>query len=113
MGAVFRTSSEGEENTIWIVTKHGSSTYHVEFARFTPKARTWLLKIAVKPKGSHRSYVEITYTYTGVTLAGNDFIDHFTQGAFLDAVTFWEKSMNRFLETGMRLKNLAASYEVL
>ena len=103
-GAVFSTSYEGEEDTIWIVTKHDSRTRKVEFARFTNKSRTSLLKIAVKPKGGHNSYVEVSYTYTGITPAGNDFVDSFTEDAFLEAVTFWENSMNYFLETGDRLR---------
>ncbi len=103
-GAVFSTPYEGEEDTIWIVTKHDSSTCNVQFARFTNNSRTCLLKIAVKPKGGLSSYVEVSYTYTGITPAGNYFVDDFTEDAFLEAVTFWEKSMNYFLETGERLR---------
>lgn len=102
-GSVFRTRHEGEEDTIWIVTKHDSSAREVVFARFTINLRTCLLKIAVKPKGEQLSYVDISYSLTGITPAGNDFIDDFTEDAFLEAVTFWEKSMNYFLETGVRL----------
>jgi hypothetical protein len=103
-GAVFSTPHEGEEDTIWIVTKHNSKTYEVEFARFTPKSRTCILNIAVKSKDENSSYVDISYTYTSITTAGNDFIDHYTEEAFLEAVIFWEKSMNYFLKTGERLK---------
>jgi hypothetical protein len=103
-GAVFSTPYEGEDDTVWIVTEHDSKTYEVEFARVTPKSRTCILKIAVKSKDENSSYVDVSYTYTGITFVGNDFIDHFTEEAFLGAVTFWEKSMNYFLETGERLK---------
>lgn len=103
-GAVFSTPYEGEEDTLWIVTKYDSKTYEVEFARFTFKSRTCLLKIGVKPKDENSSYVDISYSYTGITPSGNDFVDDFTEDAFLEAVTFWEKSMNYFLETGERLR---------
>jgi len=103
-GAVFSTPYEGEEDTVWIVTKHDSKTYEVEFARFTHNSRTCVLKIAVKSKDEKRSFVDISYTYTGITPEGNDFIDNFTEETFLEAVSFWEKSMNHFLETGERLK---------
>jgi hypothetical protein len=103
-GAVFSTPSEAEEDTVWIVVKHDSSTREVEFARFTNNSRTCLLKIAVKPKGEHSSYVDISYTYTGITSAGNRFVDDFGEDVFLEAVTFWEDSMNYFLETAKRLR---------
>lgn len=102
-GMVFSTPHETEKDTIWIVAKHDSSTCEVVFARFTNNSRTCLLKIAVKPKGKQKSYVEVSYTTTGITPAGNDVVDEFTEDAFLEAVTFWEKSMNYFLETGERL----------
>ena len=103
-GAVFSTPYEGEEDTVWIVTKHDPRNHEIVFARYTPNSRTCVLEIAVKPKDENSSTVDISYTYTGITQAGNDFIDKFSEDAFLEAVTFWEKSMNYFLETGRRLK---------
>lgn len=103
-GAVFNTPYDGEADTVWIVTKHDSKSHEVDFARFTHNSRTCILKIAVKHKDEISSYVDVSYTYTGITPAGNDFIKNFTEEAFLEAVTFWEKSMNFFLETGERLK---------
>lgn len=102
-GAVFSTPGSGEENTVWIVTKHDPKAYRVDFARFTPHSRTCVLRITVKSKDRNSSYVDISYTYTGITPAGNDFVDRFSEETFLEAVTFWERSMNHFLETGERL----------
>ena len=103
-GAVFSTPHKGEEDTVWIVTSYDPEKHDVAFARFTHNSRTCVLKIAVKSKDGNSSYVDVTYTYTGITHAGNDFIDNITEEAFLEAVTFWEKSMNYFIETGERLK---------
>ena len=103
-GAVFSTSYEGEEDTVWVVTKHDPRKFQVDFVRFTHGSRTCLLKIDVKSKDAESSFVDIAYAYTSITPAGNEFIDHFTEADFLDAVTFWEKSMNYYLKTGKRLK---------
>lgn len=103
-GAVFSTPCEGEEDTVWIVTKHDPQNHEIVFARFTPNSRTCVLEISVKPKDEDSSYVDVSYTYTGITQAGNEFIEKFSEDTFLEAVTFWEKSMNYFLETGQRLK---------
>ena len=103
-GAIFSTPCEGEEDTVWIVTKHDPKKHEVAFVRFTSNSRTCVLKIAVKAKDENNSYADVSYTYTGITHAGNDFIDNFSKDAFLEAVTFWEKSMNYLLETGERLK---------
>jgi hypothetical protein len=102
-GAVFSTPSEGEEDTVWIVTRHDPARRVVEFTRFTHGSRVCVLRIAVRPKDERRSLVDIAYTYTGITAAGNAFIDGFTEQSFLKAVTFWEQSMNHWLATGERL----------
>ena len=63
-----------------------------------------MLKIFVIFRDRISSFVDISYTYTAVSPAGNKFIDGFTEEIFLEAVAFWEESMNHFLETGERLK---------
>ena len=50
-GAVFSTSSPGEGDTMWVVTRHDRAARRVEFTRFTPGSRTCVLRIAVSPCG--------------------------------------------------------------
>jgi len=102
-GAVFATSGAGEPDTVWIVTRHDTANRLVEFTRFTPESRVCVLRIAVRPKDDARSLVDVAYTYTALSPAGNAFIDRFTEAAFLEAMTFWERSMNHWLATGERL----------
>ena len=102
-GAVFSTPHEGEADTVWIVTRHDPGKREIEFARFTPGSRTCVLRIAVSAKAEHSSFVDIFYTYTGTTPAGNAFLESLTEEAFVEAVVFWEKSVNYFLETGEKL----------
>ena len=102
-GAVFSTSNPGDEDTIWVVTRHDPAARRVEFARFTPHSRTCFLKIAVSALGGDRSYVDVSYTYTSIGTAGSRCIESWSEKEFLDAVIFWESSMNYFLKTGGRL----------
>ena len=102
-GAIFSTPHEGEADTVWIVTTHDPGKRAIEFARFTHGSRTCVLRIAVSAKAENSSFVDISYTYTGTTPAGNAFIESLTEEAFVEAVVFWEKSVNHFLETGEKL----------
>jgi hypothetical protein len=102
-GAVFSTPGDGEEETVWIVTRYDAILRAVEFTRFTPGSRVCVLRIGVTPGHHERSFVDVTYTYTATAPAGDAFIDRFTEDAFRGAVTFWERSMNHWLETGERL----------
>jgi hypothetical protein len=102
-GCVFATPGNDEEDTVWVITRHDTAYYEVDFVRFTPASRTCVLKIAVTPDGESDSTVDISYTYTGITEEGNAWIDNFTEESFLEAVKFWERSMNHFLKTGEKL----------
>ncbi|MGD8846749.1 MAG: hypothetical protein PVJ84_22685 [Desulfobacteraceae bacterium] len=103
-GAVFSTPGEGEPETVWIVTKHDPVNHEVEFTRITHNSRTCVLKIVVHPKDENSSYVDISYTYTGISESGNRFIDELTQEAFCEEMKFWEDSVNYFLKTEKQLK---------
>ncbi len=107
-GAVFSTSNPEEEDTVWVVTRHDPLARCVEFARFTPHSRTCFLKIAVSAFDNDRSHVDVSYTYTSITPAGERFIESWSEKAFLEAVVFWEKSMNHFLKAGERLSRAIA-----
>jgi hypothetical protein len=107
LGAVFSTSFEREQDTIWIITKHDALKHELEFARVTPNSRTSTLTITVRSKDIDSSYVDIAYTYTGITPAGNQFIDGYSEEVFWNMVTFWERSMNYFLVNGKMLKMTA------
>lgn len=102
-GAVFSTSNPGEDDTIWIVTRHDSAMRTVEFARFTPHSRTCFLKIAVSALGQDRSHVDVSYAYTSLSEVGSQFFDTWTEKSFQEALGFWERSMNHYLKTGKRL----------
>jgi hypothetical protein len=58
----------------------------------------------VRPKDENNSHVDISYTYTGISQSGNDFIDELTEEAFCEDMKFWEDSLNYFLKTGKQLK---------
>jgi hypothetical protein len=102
-GAVFSTPGNGEEDTVWIVTKHDAAQRSVEFTRFTPGSRVCVLRVNVTPCDRGRSFVEVAYTYTATSPSGNAFIEGFTDDKFRGAVTLWEQSMNHWLRTGTRL----------
>lgn len=102
-GAVFTTPGAGEDDTVWIVTTHDPERRFVEFTRFTPGSRVCVLRIGVTPGEPGQSLVDIAYTYSAIAEPGNAFLERFTETAFLDAMIFWERSMNHWLATGTRL----------
>ena len=102
-GCVFISRSDGEKDTIWLITKRDDHACETEFARMTPGSRVAHLTVGIEAGGKHTSRVEITYTITALTEAGNKFIENFTEENFVKDMKFWEATMNHYLETGKAL----------
>ena len=102
-GCVFISRSKGEKDTIWLITKRDDQACRTEFARITPESRVAHLTIRIEDGGNHTSRVDITYTITALTEAGNNFIENFTEENFVKDMKFWEATMNHYLETGKAL----------
>lgn len=102
-GVVFTTSQPGEPDTVWVFTRHDPVRREIDFARFTPGSRTCAVRIRVEPAGADASHVHITYTYTGLSEAGNAWVEAYTEEEFRKMFLRWKRSMNHYLRTGTKL----------
>lgn len=101
-GCVFTTRSAAEE-TIWLITRRDDARCETEFARITPGSRAAHVTVRIADGGSRTSRVDICYTITALTEAGNRFIENFSEENFAKDMQFWEAAMNHYLKTGERL----------
>lgn len=102
-GCVFISRTEGEKETIWLITKRDDQNYETEFARITPESRIAYLTVRIEDGGNHTSRMHIAYTFTALTEEGNQFIENFTEENFVQDMKFWEATLNHYLETGRPL----------
>ena len=108
-GCVFRTTSPGEPETIWIVTRHESQAGRVEFARVTVGRVATRLCLQVEAAGQGESSVRVTYEFTSTSPEGERMVtERHSEEAFRKSMVWWERSMNHFLATGMILRPDAA-----
>jgi hypothetical protein len=107
-GCVFRTTSPGEPETIWIITRHDAGAGRVEFARVTAGLAATRLCVQVEAAGEGRSSVQIAYDFTPTSAGGERTVaEHHSEEAFRKSMEWWERSMNHFLETGTILRRRA------
>ena len=104
-GCIFTSKSEGEANTMWIITKRDNNEFETDFIRITPGSRIAYLTTMIKSAGDKKSHVFVSYRFTAITEAGNTFIDNFTENHFITDMKFWQDTMNYYLETGKPLAN--------
>src|SRR5579872_6980366 len=73
-GSVFRTRSGGRE-TLWVVTEYAPAQGRVSYARIAQGSNMGLVDVRCDGKGPQASEISVSYTLTGLTPEGKDFVD--------------------------------------
>lgn len=97
LGMVFTTGS-GEDATCWSVVAYDPARHISRYARVTPASRFGFVDVACTASGSTRTRVEVAYTYTALTEAGNAFIDALTEDSYRGMIEEWGPLMTAYLD---------------
>jgi hypothetical protein len=103
-GTVFKTKGHGhnEAGFLWIVTKYQPNEHLIQYLVSTEN-RCWT--IIIKCTGSDKlTSAEITYSYTGLNLIGNQINPIAIQSIYKQNLKDWEKAINYYLQSGKTLK---------
>lgn len=100
-GCVFLTRQHGAEATLWFTADYEPCT-RIRFVRFTPGAAVTEIDIRLAP-AAHGSDVDIHYTVTGLDPGAQTAVAAFSEERWTAMMSFWERAMNHYLETGERL----------
>lgn len=104
-GCVFTTPHHGKANTVWYITEHNPHQFVVEFVRVTPNEEVVKIAIKLSDSGNETTQATITYEYTGLNEAKNQWIVNDSAKDFEENMIEWEKAINHYLETGSMLTN--------
>ncbi len=86
-----------EDIIVWTVSRYDPGQARVEYTVFTPD-RLWTIDIRCREdEVPSWTRVEVTYTYTGLTLKGNETIDRALQTIFHLDLRDWEDQLLRYL----------------
>ena len=102
-GCVFTTPHHGQSDTVWYVTRHDPIKYIVDFVRVTPNEEVVKIDIHLEDNGDGTTTAVITYEYTGLNEAKNQWIKTEFENSFKQTMLGWEKAINYYLETGEML----------
>jgi hypothetical protein len=100
-GAVFRTGQAEAMDAVWVVSEHDAETGRVGYLVVRPESRVTEIKITVKDGGNGTSTADVRYTHTGLTEAGNEYVESVTEEGYRQYMRHWEMAINEFLRTGV------------
>jgi hypothetical protein len=101
---VFTTTHHGNQETVWHVTQYDKENHIIEFLRVTPNENTVRIKILLEEIDHSKTKVHIYYLYT--LLKKNNTVIEFKaiEQSFFDSMYWWEKAINYYFKTGLKLK---------
>ncbi len=90
-------TGEGEPESYWIATRHDRRKLEIELIKVTPGMTVGKINIALKGNADQGTDLEVTYRYTALSEAGQDFVDGYTQDYFIQFMKQWEKALNDYI----------------
>ncbi len=94
---IFLTGEDGPES-FWVTTRHDRRNLQLELVKVTPGMTIGKISIALKANGDEGTDLEVTYRYTAVSQAGQDFVDGYSEDYFVQFMRQWEKALNDYME---------------
>lgn len=93
---------------IWMVTDYDPAGLRLGYVWVQPEWMTAKLEISLTPEGSEMTRSAISFTYTGLSAAGNQALAGYDADWFQQKMQRWERSINFYLENGCMIGSSAA-----
>jgi hypothetical protein len=100
-GCIFIMPGETAES-IWVTTEYVPAE-RIAFLKVTPGRTVVEIDIRLHRDGESETALDVTYTCTALSPAGEDDVGGFTPAAYRAFMEEWERELNHFLETGEKL----------
>jgi hypothetical protein len=91
-GMVF-TTGRGEDFTIWSLADFDETTHYARYSRVTPFSRSGFVEVRCFRSDDRSTTVEVTYTLTALTPAGEPALDQFAGAAFVTMIEGWKTAI--------------------
>lgn len=93
-GMVF-TTGEGEEATLWTMTRYEPAQGLVEYQRVTPGSRTGSVMVQCTALGDRRTRATVMYTMTALSERGNATLREMDEARYRAFIGSWEEAIAR------------------
>ena len=93
-GMVFRT-----HGTVWVVTRYDTERRRITYTVSHPE-KVHTIDVQCTKHGASLTDATVTYSYTGLSEAGNELVVEDANKMFANDLEDWQKLINHYLETG-------------
>lgn len=90
-------------DAVWIVTRHDPEKFAAEIYKVTPGHTVAKLEIKLSKAAGNTTRADVSYEYTALAPAGEEFLREFTRAWYENFMKEWEDALNHYLTTGERI----------
>jgi hypothetical protein len=88
-----------DAEAVWTVLRHDATVREVEMLKVTPGFLVVRLAIAVRPRDGGGCHADVTYRYTALGPAGEEYVRGMTREAWAEFMRAWESALNAYLRS--------------
>ncbi len=93
---IFLTGDE-EPESVWVITNRDSDQFKLEIIKVTPWTTVAKINISLQQNEEAGTDATVTYTYTALSEAGEDFVNHYTEEYYVEFMRYWEGAISEYL----------------
>ncbi len=86
-----------EPESAWIITKRDPTEFEMEIIKLTPWTTVAKLNISLQQNEAGGTDATVTYTYTALSEAGEDFVNRYTEEYYIEFMRYWEDAIGDYL----------------
>ncbi len=108
---VFATPYDEQRTTLWQVTRYDRLNHIIEFVRMVPATEVVKISIRLRALTTQTTETTITYQYTILDADQRENAQEKLAEDFYQAMAWWEKAINHYLQHGNKLLRSEADSE--
>lgn len=101
-GMVFTVRQPHGQSGIWTVAAYQPEEFYIRYLVVVPDSRVSVIDIRCAPNPDQTTQVQVIYTHTALSEAGNEYIATQTEAFHRHRIDSWQAAINRYLETGQQ-----------
>lgn len=94
-----RDHDHASSEALWIVKRYEPGNHHVQFYKVEPGDKVGVVSVTCKSSGADETRVQVTYSYTGLSEKGNEFVESFTREAYYEFIGEWQCLMQKYFDS--------------
>lgn len=89
----------GSSEAVWLVKCYDPGAFYVQFYKVESGDKVGIISVQCSKTGKHRTHVQVTYEYVGLSRKGDQFIAGFTKSRYESFIGEWKSLLTSYFDS--------------